>query len=185
MVKHLPRFLAPYSLRATLYLSLNKMKIYIGSDHRGYHLKEKVFQFLVDNNYKVEDFGAYEYDEKDDYTTYSEKVASVVGEHYVDAKREEHKKHGQVRGILLCGSGVGVDVVANKFDGVRASIGKEVDQVKAGRKDDDMNVLVIAADFTKEEDAKNMVKAFLETKFSGKERYKKRLEDIRRLEENN
>ncbi len=161
------------------------MKTYIGSDHRGYKLKEKVFQYLVDSGYEVEDYGAYELDPEDDYTVYAEKVGSVVGEHYVDARREEHKKHGDVRGILLCGSGVGVDVVANKFDGVRASIGKEAKQVKNGREDDDMNVLVIAADFTKEDEAKKMVKVFLETKFDGKARHKRRLEEIKRIEENN
>ncbi len=149
------------------------MKIYIGSDHRGYELKEKIFQWLIDADYELEDYGAYEYDEKDDYTTFAEKVASVVG------------KSDEDRGILLCGSGVGVDIVANKFDGVRASIGKDNDQVRAGRNDDDMNVLVIAADYTSEEETKNMVETFLKTEFSGKERYKRRLYEIQRIEENN
>ena len=99
--------------------------------------------------------------------------------------RSAFAKASADKGILLCGSGVGVDVVANKFDGVRASIGKSAEQVKAGRNDDDMNVLVIAADFTKEEEAKKMVKTFLETKFSGKSRFKKRLEDIKKIEANN
>lgn len=161
------------------------MKIYIGADHRGYKLKETIFQFLVDSGYEVEDYGAYEHDKTDDYTVFAEKVASVVGEHYVDRGREEHRRHGDVRGILLCGSGVGVDIIANKFDGVRASVGKEARQVKAGRKDDDMNVLVIAADFTKESEAKKMVKVFLETKFDGKERHRGRLEEIKRIETNN
>ena len=76
-------------------------------------------------------------------------------------------------------------MVANKFDGVRASIGKSTGQVRAGRNDDDMNVLVIAADFTKKEEAKEMVKTFLETKFAGKARFKKRLVDIKKIEANN
>lgn len=149
------------------------MKIYLGSDHRGYELKEKIFSWLVDKGKRVEDFGAYEYNKKDDYTVYAEKVASMVAD-----------KKGR-KGILFCGSGVGVDIAANKFDGVRASIGKEVDQVKAGRKDDDMNVLVIAADFTKLTETKKMIEAFLQTKFSAKKRHKKRLEDIERIEANN
>lgn len=155
------------------------MKIYIGADHCGYKLKEKIFQQLVDWGYKVEDYGAYEYDESDNYTEFAEKVASVISE------KDRDKSRGGERGVLLCGSGVGVDIVANKFDGVRASIGKSADQVKAGRRDDDMNVLVIAADFTKEKEAKEMVKVFLETKFSGKSRHKKRLEDISKIEANN
>ena len=161
------------------------MKVYIGADHRGYKLKEEIFQYLVDEGFRVEDFGAYEYIKKDDYTEYAKKVASVVGNHHSEKERPVHKKHGDVRGILLCGSGVGVDIVANKFDGVRASIGIEVEQIKRGRSDDDMNVLVIAADYTKSDEAKKMVKVFLETKFSGKARYKKRLEEIEKIEENN
>jgi len=91
----------------------------------------------------------------------------------------------EARGILICGSGVGVDVAANKFDGIRASIGKNAQQVIAGRRDDDMNILVLAADFTKANEAQEMVKAFLETKFDGLARHKKRLREIRKLEANN
>lgn len=149
------------------------MKVYIGSDHRGFILKEKITRWLFDWKYNFEDFGAEHLDPKDDYTVYAERVASVVA------------KDKDSRGVLLCGSGVGVDVVANKFDGVRASVGKSPEQVKAGRSDDDMNVLVIAADYTKEEEANGMVRAFLETEFSGKSRYKRRLEDIEKIEANN
>ncbi len=149
------------------------MKVYIGADHKGYKLKEELKAWLEKLQYEIKDLGAYEYDKKDDYTLYAEKVGSIVG-----------KERGS-RGILLCGSGVGVDVVANKFDGVRASIGKSEKQVKAGRNDDDMNILVIAADYTEPKDAKSMAKAFLNTRFSQKERYKKRLEDIKRIEANN
>src|SRR5690606_3695661 len=121
---------------------------------RGFSLKEKIFGWLVDEGYRVEDFGAYEYKKDDDYTEFAEKVASVVGS---AASAEDSASQ---KGIVLCGSGVGVDVVANKFDGVRASIGKEPKQVKAGREDDNMNVLVLAADFTSEREAKEMVKMF-------------------------
>ena len=152
----------------------SKLKIYLGSDHRGYHLKEKIARWLFEWGYEFTDMGADHLDPEDDYTTYAERVASMVG-----------SSSSSTRGILLCGSGVGVDVVANKFDGVRASIGKSVEQVKAGREDDDMNILVLAADYTKEEEAKEMVKAFLETNFSGKNRFKKRLSDIKKIEANN
>ena len=158
------------------------MKIYIGSDHRGFHLKEKIAKWLFEWNYEFEDMGANHLDSKDDYTVYAERVASMMSSHYAKATRGKNK---YVFGILLCGSGVGVDVVANKFDGVRASIGKSVGQVKAGRNDDDMNVLVIAADFTKEDEAKEMLKVFLETKFDQAIRHKRRLEDIKKIEANN
>lgn len=149
------------------------MKIYIGSDHGGYLLKEKVSQWLFEWGYTFTDLGAESLDPHDDYTVYAQKVASLVG-------KEEGAK-----GVLLCRSGVGVDVVANKFDGVRAGIGKNKEQVEAGRNDDDMNILVLAADYTKDEEAKEMIKAFLETKFSKKERHEKRLDDIEKIEANN
>jgi ribose 5-phosphate isomerase B len=149
------------------------MRVYLGADHRGFELKEKIAEWLFEWRYKFLDVGASHYDPKDDYTLYASEVASLVS------------KNKKSLGILLCGSGVGVDVVANKFDGVRASIGKSPEQVKAGRSDDDMNVLVIAADYTKEDEAKGMVKAFLATKFSSKNRYRKRLADIEKIEANN
>lgn len=148
------------------------MKIYIGSDHRGFELKEKIKIWLGEWGHEVNDLGAYQFDPNDDYPFYAEKVGSMVGE-------------GEGRGILLCGSGVGVDVAANKLDGVRASIGKNPDQVRAGRADDDMNILVIAADYTKEEEAKEMTKAFLETEFAKKEKFVRRLSEIKKIEANN
>lgn len=147
--------------------------IYLGADHRGYELKDKIARWLFEWKQSFEDLGADHYDTGDDYTQYAERVASLVA------------NEKDSFGILLCGSGVGVDVAANKFDGARSSIGKSPEQVKAGRNDDDMNILVIAADYTSDEEAKDMIKTFLETKFSGKRRFKKRLEDIKMIEENN
>lgn len=149
------------------------MKIYIGSDHRGYELKEKIAKWLFELNKEFLDLGAVTLDPSDDYTKYATEVASLVS-----------KNEGS-RGVLLCGSGVGVEVMANKFDGVRAAIGKSVNQIKAGRNDDDMNILVIASDFTTEKEAKAMLIAFLETKFSGKARYERRLDEITKIEANN
>lgn len=149
------------------------MKIFIGSDHRGYELKEKITRWLFEMDHAFQDLGALSLDPNDDYTKYAEEVASLVA-----------KNEGS-RGILLCGSGVGVDVMANKFDGIRSSIGKNVLQIEAGRNDDDMNVLVIAADYTTEKEAKAMLIAFLETKFSGKARFERRLEEIEKIEANN
>lgn len=146
------------------------MKIYIGADHRGLELKEKIKTWI--DGQKVTDMGAYALDPHDDYTLYAEKVASLVA-------------RGDSIGILLCGSGVGVDVAANKFDGVRAAIGKTAKQVEAGRADDNMNILVLAADYTTDGEAKEMIQSFLDTKFSGQARHKRRLKDITRLEANN
>ncbi len=149
------------------------MKVFLGSDHRGYYLKEKIARWLYDAKYDFFDVGAESLDLHDDYPKYAGEVASLV----VSTKSS--------RGIILCGSGVGVNATANKFDGIRASIGICVKQIKAGRNDDDMNILVIAADYTDEYEAKEMVKAFLETKFGKKERYKRRLKEISKIEANN
>lgn len=149
------------------------MKVYIGADHRGFDLKEKVAKWLYEWGYGFLDVGANHFDPKDDYTQYAQQVASLVS---------EDKKS---KGILLCGSGVGVDVTANKFDGIRASIGISEEQVEKGRSDDDMNVLVIAADFINEGEVKKMLKTFLETDFDRKVRHKRRLEEIRKIEANN
>ena len=149
------------------------MNIYIGADHRGFELKEKIAKWLFEMGSEFVDLGANRFDPKDDYTKYAEEVAILV------------RDNPNSRGILLCGSGVGVDIIANKFDGVRASIGKSALQVMEGRNDDDMNILVLAADFTSEKDAKAMLIAFLESKFAAKPRYKKRLEEIERIEANN
>ncbi len=149
------------------------LKVYIGADHRGFELKEKIVKLLYENGFEFLDVGASHFDPEDDYTLYASEVASLVA------------KEKKSRGILLCGSGVGVDVTANKFDGIRASVGKTAKQVEAGRRDDDMNVLVIAADYTTYNEAKNMVEAFLKTDFDKKERHKRRLEEIRKIEANN
>lgn len=149
------------------------MKIFIGADHRGYELKEKIASWLFEMNYEFEDLGADHLDEKDDYTKYAESVASLVS-----------KRPGS-KGVLLCGSGVGVEIMANKFDGIRAGIGKDPLQVKAGREDDNMNVLVIASDFTSEKEAKAMLISFLETKYKDNTRHERRLEEIEKIEANN
>lgn len=146
------------------------MKIYLGADHRGFICKEKLKTSLF--GHEVVDLGAHDLDPSDDYTTYALDVAKGVSS-------------GGAVGILICGSGVGMDIAANKVDGVRASVGKQKEQVVAGRHDDDMNVLVIAADYTSEEEAGDMVAVFLATEFSGEERHKRRLLQIETIERGN
>jgi RpiB/LacA/LacB family sugar-phosphate isomerase len=149
------------------------MKVYLGADHRGYFLKEKISRWLFESGYKYLDVGAESLDLKDDYTKFATEVASLVA------------KNSNSRGVILCGSGVGVDTVANKFDGVRASLGLSAAQIKAGRKEDDMNILILAAEFTEAGEAKEMLNAFLETKFDRKARHQRRLEEIKKIEANN
>ena len=149
------------------------MQIVIGSDHRGFRLKEELKKHLSTKKITVIDVGAPHYNKDDDYTLYAEKVAVFVS------------KTPNTHGILICGSGVGVDVAANKFDGIRSSIGFTPEQVKAGRVHDDMNVLVLAADFLSEVKAKLLVDSFLLNRFDNMDRHKRRLLDIEHIEENN
>ena len=148
------------------------MKIYIGADHRGFELKEKVKVWLTDWGHECSDEGAYQLNPDDDYTAFAAKVAIRVSE-------------GNAMGILICGSGVGVDITANKFDGDKASIGKNAKQIEAGRADDNMNVLVIASDFTSEKEARTMLKAFLETEYVDSSSHERRLRDIEKIEKIN
>jgi ribose 5-phosphate isomerase B len=149
------------------------MKIYLGADHGGYFLKEKITRWLLEWGYTFSDMGAESLDLKDDYPLYAERVAPMVA------------TDETALGILLCRSGVGVDIAANKFDGIRAGVGLSKEQVKAAKEDDDINILVIASDYTPESEAKEMVKTFLETKYQKIKKHERRLEDIQKIEANN
>lgn len=141
--------------------------IYLGSDHRGYQLKEKIKEWLVEWEYEYQDLGNTVYDPEDDYVDFAERVAKGI-----------KGVKGAKKGILVCGTGIGMDMVANKFPGVRCGLGFSVEQVKRGREEDNINCLALAADFLSDEEAEEMVKVFLETKFSGKERHKRRIGKI-------
>ncbi len=146
--------------------------IFIGSDHKGFQLKKKIIQWLVEQGYEHEDVGAFELDPNDDYPIYAKKVAESM----VDVDD---------RGILVCGSGVGVDDVANKFDGIRSGLAINKEQIYSARNDDNINVLALASDFTSEDEAKEIVKVFLETEFGDEERYNRRLKEIGEIEDVN
>ncbi len=145
--------------------------IYVGADHRGFELKAKVNNWLKRRGYEFEDVGAYEYDRGDDYVDFAIDVAQKVARN-PDAHR----------GIAICGSGVGVEIAANKVMGVRCGLGFEEDQVHAGRKDDNMNMLALAADNVTEEEVLCMLEQFLTTEFVMSERYVRRLDKIKRFE---
>lgn len=146
--------------------------IYLGADHRGFNLKEKIKQWLTEWGHEYHDVGALEYDKNDDYPVYASKVVESMTE--IDD-----------RGIILCGSGVGVDEVANKFDGIRSGLAMSKEQIEAARNDDNINVLAIASDYTSEEDAKDIIRAFLNTEFASAERFNRRLGEIEKIEETN
>lgn len=148
------------------------MLIYLGADHRGFSLKELIKADVKGQGYDVADMGAETYNEGDDYPLF----AKLVGE-----KIRSDPENS--RGILICGSGVGMDIVVNKFKGVRAGFALVPDQVYAARHDDNINALILAVDFIEEPEAKKMVNVFLATPFGGDERYRRRLQEIAEIEE--
>ena len=150
------------------------MLIYIGADHRGFQLKESLKKILKERNYEIIDVGNVEYNEADDYPDFARLVARAVSQD--PANR---------RGIVICGSGIGVDMVANKFDGARSALVNNVEQAILSRKDDNANVLALAADFINEESAEEILIAWLKEPFSGEEKYKRRIEKISEIENNN
>ena len=143
--------------------------IYLGADHRGFGLKEKLKDFLTGLGYKFEDLGAFEYDKDDDYPDFAKAVAKKV------AASPEN------RGILICGSGIGIAISANKIKGIRAGTILKPKQAEAAVNDEDLNILALAADFLNEGEVREIVKTFLETKFSGEERHKRRVNKIDQL----
>ncbi len=150
--------------------------IFIASDHRGYNLKEKVKLWLAEWNQEFEDLGNDRLDPEDDYPDFAILVVRRVKE------RESERTEEKVLGVVICGSGVGVDIAANRSAGVRCGLGFSVEQIKKAREDDDINCLALAADFLDEETAKNIVKTFLGTEFSSEEEKKRRIEKLDRLD---
>ena len=149
------------------------MLIYIGADHRGFKLKESLKSYLKANGYEAVDVGNLGYDENDDYPDFA----------FIAARKVSLDPDNSCA-ILICGSGVGMDVAANKFNNVRSALVLNPDQALASRKDDNSNALSLAADFVSEEDAVKIVFTWLQTSFSGEERHMRRLEKIRQLEIN-
>jgi len=147
------------------------MVIYIGADHRGFQMKEQLKAFLSENGWSVSDAGAKELVPDDDYVDYAQAVAEKVSMNPTGS-----------RGILVCGNGVGMDIVANKFNQVRSVLGISPDHVLTSREKDDTNVLSLGADFIDMETAKKMVSILLQTPFSEAERHKRRLEKIRQID---
>ena len=146
---------------------MKDMVIYLGADHRGFELKNKLRIYATSIGYEVADLGAATLLPDDDYTDYARAVAKKISLDSVNS-----------RGILLCGSGGGMAIAANRFPNVRANLALSPDQVYASRHDDDANILVIAADFTDENAAAGMVKVFLTTPFGTDARYRRRVAKI-------
>jgi RpiB/LacA/LacB family sugar-phosphate isomerase len=145
------------------------MKLVIGSDHAGFQLKVAIGEFLKAQGHDVLDVGAF--DEKpSDYPDFAEKVGAAV----LDGRGE--------RGVLMCGSGVGVSVAANKIPGIRAGMCHDTYSAHQGVEHDDINVLVLGSRVVGVELAKDLVKAFLGAKFTNEERHLRRLGKVKAIE---
>ncbi len=150
------------------------MKIYIGTDHAGYELKEKLKIFLENLGCEVEDKGAYEFNESDDYPDFIYPVVKAVAED-IDGDLDS-------RGIVIGGSGQGEAIVANKMKCIRAAVVYDEYSAKMSRKHNDANIISLGNRTLSIDKAKELVKLWLETPFSNEERHKRRIEKIKAIE---
>ena len=144
------------------------MLIGIGSDHAGYSAKEYIKKILDESNIKYIDFGTNS-EERVDYPDYGEKVALAVKNKKVD------------RGILVCGSGIGMSMVANRIPGIRGTLAYDKYSAEMSRKHNDSNVLIVGGRTTKPEVIKEMVDVWIKTEFEGG-RHQVRLDKIKEME---
>jgi ribose 5-phosphate isomerase B len=148
------------------------MKISIGADHAGYEMKQNLVEYIRKLGHQVHDVGTFEPGKPDDYPDYAVLVAQDI------------RSGAAERGVLVCGSGVGVSVAANKFKGIRAAMCHDHYSAHQGVEHDDMNVLVLGARIIGQMTAEDATAAFLTAKFSGEERHVRRLNKVKGIEQN-
>ncbi len=146
------------------------MRIAIGADHGGYPLNESVIRELDAAGHEILDFGTHVGSRPDDYPDYALKVGQAVRDNEADI------------GILICGSGVGASVAANKLSGIRAALCGDTYSAHQSREHDDCNVLCLGARVTGEELALDIVRAFVAARFTGQERHQRRLAKVAEIE---
>ena len=146
------------------------MKIALGSDHAGFEIKEIIKSFLTSSNIDFVDLGAYEFDALDDYPDFAKNVGYAI-------------RNGEAqKGIIVCGSGVGASIPANKIKGVRAGLCHDGYSAHQGVEHDDMNVLCIGSRIIGIELIKEIIISFINAKFSGEERHSRRLQKLLDIE---
>ena len=145
------------------------MRIALGSDHAGYPLKDQLASWLAESGHAVYDLGTHNTDPVD-YPDYAAAVSSAV----LDGRAD--------RGIIICGSGAGAAVAANKLNGIRASVAHDTYTARQMVEHDDVNVLALGSRVVGEALAEDLVKAYIEAKFSRDDRHVRRLDKIRALE---
>ena len=148
------------------------MKIFLGADHRGFYLKEKVFKYLKDSGYDVEDIGGFEYDPNDDFPEFARVAVSKIR---VNEKYDP-------RAILICGGAQGMGMAANRFKGIRASVVWEPEEAKWTRNDNDSNIICLPARVFDKNEAeakwKETIDVWLKTPFAAAPRFIRRNKQI-------
>lgn len=148
------------------------MRIFIGSDHAGFDLKEKVKRYLEIKRIEYEDLGAKKYEKKDDYPDYAFKVAEKV----------VNEKNRDSLGILICGTGTGMSISANKAHGARAATVYDSYSAKMSRLHNNANILCLRGKAFPFNKIKKILDIWLRTEFSSDERHKRRLKKIEKYE---
>jgi len=146
------------------------MLVAVGADHAGFSLKQDLVAYLKELGHEVQDVGAHRPDPNDDYPDYAQAVAEAI----VNGQTE--------RGVLICGSGVGASVAANKIPGIRAGLCHDTYSAHQGVEHDDMNVLVLGARVVGTALAQELVHAYLNATFTGEPRHRRRVEKVKSLE---
>lgn len=147
--------------------------IYLGTDHGGFEVKEKVRGWLSEWGFQFEDLGNTVFDKDDDYPDFAARVAEKINQ------------EKESLGILICRSGQGMDIVANKFPEVRSAFCISASHAQQSRQHLNANILCLANDYLSEEQIKDIIHAFLTTGFSFEDRHKRRLGKIKKIEEEN
>ncbi|HUC78855.1 MAG TPA: RpiB/LacA/LacB family sugar-phosphate isomerase [Candidatus Saccharimonadales bacterium] len=144
------------------------MKIYLGADHNGFYFKQKIEDFLSKNNYLIDDLGDKKLDPQDDYPIFARKVVNnVLSSPDLDP-----------RGILLCGSGQGMMIAANRVKGIRACLGWSEQAAKDSRNDEDSNILCLPASVLNTKQSLDIIKQWLDTPFSNAPRHIRRMREL-------
>lgn len=151
--------------------------IYIGSDHGGFELKQNLADWLRQENFSITDCGATELNPEDDYPEFAKRVSQPIFD-----QAESPTQDPTVMGILLCRSGVGMAMVANRFSSVRAAICRNLEEASLARRHNNANVLVLEGDHLSPDLAREIAEIFFTTEFDGG-RHARRLEQIGQIDE--
>jgi ribose 5-phosphate isomerase B len=144
------------------------MKIYIGADHNGFYLRNSLLTYLKKAGYDVEDEGDTALDPADDFPVFAQKVVTNV----------LSSTDPDPRGILICGSGQGMCMVANRYKGIRAALGYDLDSVRSSRNDDNSNILCLPARLLEKDAANVIMETWLHTPFAAAPRYVRRIKEM-------